>query len=109
MLFKMYIEKEWRPHKKLDYVRLATLTDGYVASDIEAICDEVSRDASADILDMVAGISSGEIDIEHIEKAEKHTKIDMKWLEKAIADTVSSLKMVDMSIYDKWLEKIEGK
>ena len=45
-LFRMYIEKSGRPHEKLDYHELAILTTGYVSADIEAICDEVARDAS---------------------------------------------------------------
>jgi len=48
----MYIEKVKRPHKMLDYETLATLTEGYVAADIEAICDDVSRDASKTILEI---------------------------------------------------------
>ena len=58
-LFLMYIEKAGRPSKKLDYDALATLTDGYVSSDIEAICDEVARDASRDLLDLVDEAESG--------------------------------------------------
>ncbi len=45
-LFHMYIEKIGRPHEKLDYHELAILTTNYVSADIEAICDEVARDAS---------------------------------------------------------------
>jgi len=42
-MFKIYIEKKGRPHSKLDYDKLAKLTDNYVSSDIETICDDVSR------------------------------------------------------------------
>ena len=49
-LFKMYIEKAGRPHEPLDYDELMRLTVWYVSADIEAICDEVARDASREIL-----------------------------------------------------------
>jgi transitional endoplasmic reticulum ATPase len=42
-MFKIYIERKERPHSKLDYTKLAKLTEGYVSSDIETICDDVSR------------------------------------------------------------------
>jgi len=48
-LFRMYIEKMGRPHEKLDYHELAILTTNYVSADIEAICDEVARDASRNL------------------------------------------------------------
>jgi SpoVK/Ycf46/Vps4 family AAA+-type ATPase len=49
----MYIEKAGRPHETLDYDELAKLTDGYVSADIEAICDEVARDASRNLLELI--------------------------------------------------------
>ena len=42
-----------------------------------------------------------------IEKSLDKQVITMKDLEQAIKDTTSSLKMVDMTIYTKWLEKVE--
>jgi SpoVK/Ycf46/Vps4 family AAA+-type ATPase len=63
----MYIERAGRPHNPLDYDRLATLTDGYVSADIEAICDEVARDASRNLLDLVDEAESGTLTESHLE------------------------------------------
>ena len=102
-LFRMYIEKAGRPSEKLDYDILTKLTDGYVSSDIEAICDEVARDASRDLLELVDEAENGTL-----------TEQDLTWhaitmasIESTIRETPSSLKMVDMSIYTSWLEKIK--
>ncbi len=102
-LFKMYIEKKGRPHAKLDYDELMILTKDYVSADVEAICDEVARDASRDLLDLVDEAESGKL----TEKALDGHKITMDSLRKAIMETPSSLKMVDMSVYESWLEKIK--
>lgn len=105
-MFRMYIEKIGRPHSKLDYEKLATLTEGYVSSDIETICDEVARDASQSILSLAASMDGDSFDAAKIEKSLVKQVITMKDMEQAIIDTQSSLKMVDMSIYTKWLEKV---
>ena len=102
-LFKMYIEKAGRPSKKLDYDELTKLSDGYVSADIEAICDEVARDASRNLLELVDEAESGKL----TEKDLKWHEITMDDLRKTIAETPSSLKMVDMSVYESWLEKIK--
>ncbi|MBP9812581.1 ATP-binding protein [Candidatus Gracilibacteria bacterium] len=102
-LFKMYIEKAGRPHKKLDYEELARLSDGYVSADIEAMCDEVARDASRDLLELVDEAESGTLTEKHL----KGHEISMDDIRKTITETPSSLKMVDMSIYESWLEKIQ--
>ncbi len=102
-LFQMYIEKNWRPHAKLDYDELTKLTEGYVSADIEAICDEVARDASQDLLELLDEAESGKLTEKHLQWHE----ITMTSLRKTIAETPSSLKMVDMSIYESWLEKIK--
>ncbi len=107
-MFRLYIEKLGRPHGKLDYDMLATLTEGYVSSDIETICDEVARDASQSILSLAASMENADFDAAKIEKQLSKEVITMKRITQAITDTVSSLKMVDMSIYTKWLEKIDG-
>jgi transitional endoplasmic reticulum ATPase len=107
-MFRMYIERLGRPHGKLDYDQLATLTEGYVSSDIETICDEVARDASQSILTLAASMDNADFDAKKIEKQLSKEVITMKRLTQAITDTVSSLKMVDMGIYTKWLEKIDG-
>ena len=102
-LFQMYIEKAGRPHEVLDYDALAKLSDGYVSADIEAICDEVARDASRDLLELVDEAESGTLTEAHLEG---HS-ITMDSLTTTITETPSSLKMVDMSVYESWLEKIK--
>ena len=102
-LFEMYIEKMWRPHETLDYDRLATITENYVSADIEAICDEVARDASRTLLDLIDEAEDGKL----TEELMSGKTIDMTSLEKTITETPSSLKMVDMSIYENWLDKIK--
>jgi DNA polymerase III delta prime subunit len=102
-LFKMYIEKAGRPHGKLDYDELARLTEWYVSSDIEAMCDEVARDASRDLLELVDEAESGTLTEKHLDGH----KITMDTLRTTITETPSSLKMVDMSVYESWLEKIK--
>lgn len=101
-LFRMYIEKIGRPHEKLDYHELAILTTNYVSADIEAICDEVARDASRNLLDLIDEAESGKLTGKHLE----NHKITMKMLRETILEMPSSLKMVDMSIYEDWLAKI---
>ena len=102
-LFRMYIEKAGRPSKKLDYDKLAELTDGYVSADIEAICDEVARDASKWLLDLIDEAESGSL----TDKDLDGHSITMASIEATIRETPSSLKMVDMSVYESWLEKIK--
>lgn len=101
-LFRMYIEKIGRPHEKLDYHELAILTTNYVSADIEAICDEVARDASRNLLDLIDEAESGKLTGKHLE----NHKITMEMLRETILEMPSSLKMVDMSIYENWLAKI---
>lgn len=102
-LFQMYIEKKWRPSEKLDYEELMILTKDYVSADIEAICDEVARDASQNLLELVDEAESGKLTDELLQ----WHQITMDSLRKTILETPSSLKMVDMSIYESWLEKIK--
>ena len=99
----MYIEKSGRPHEKLDYHELAILTTGYVSADIEAICDEVARDASQNLLELIDEAESGKL----TDKQLAGHQITMDMLRKTIMETPSSLKMVDMSIYENWLGKIK--
>ena len=101
-LFRMYIEKMGRPHEKLDYHELAILTTNYVSAAIEAICDEVARDASRNLLDLIDEAESGALTEKHLE----NHKITMEMLRETILEMPSSLKMVDMSIYENWLAKI---
>ena len=101
-LFRMYIEKMGRPLEKLDYHELAILTTNYVSADIEAICDEVARDASRNLLDLIDEAENGALTEKHLE----NHKITMEMLRETILEMPSSLKMVDMSIYENWLAKI---
>jgi SpoVK/Ycf46/Vps4 family AAA+-type ATPase len=97
----MYIEKAGRPHEALDYDELARLTEWYVSADIEAICDEVARDASRDLLELIDEAESGTLTEKHLDG---HA-ITMDDVRQTITDMPSSLKMVDMSIYEGWLEQ----
>ena len=101
-LFRMYIEKIGRPHEKLDYHELAILTTNYVSADIEAICDEVARDASRNLLDLIDEAENGKLTEKHLE----NHNITMEMLRETILEMPSSLKMVDMSIYENWLAKM---
>lgn len=103
-LFQIYLEKNWRPTKDIDYEKLANLTENYVAADIEHICDEVARSASKNILELANKIEK-DINISEIKKTIKNSVITMEILEKEILETNSSLKYVDMSIYEDWLKE----
>lgn len=104
-LFQIFIEKEKRPHKKIDYTKLAEITDKYVAADIEAIVDEVARDASQSILDLAQNIDDENIDLKSIKDKLNHSVITMQLLEKAILETTPSTKFVDMSVFDEWIKE----
>jgi len=106
-LFQIYLEKQGRPHEALDYYELAKLTDWYVAADIEAICDEVSRDASKSILDLANTLDSENIDLDKVKNSIWDNLITMDLLIKAINDIPSSLKVVDMSVYENWEKWLE--
>lgn len=103
-LFQINIEKIDRPHKDLDYEKLAELTKWYVASDIETICDEVARDASQSILNLANLVDTENPDIESIKDKITNSVITMELLEKAIKETDSSVKFVDMSVYENFLD-----
>lgn len=105
-LFEIFIAKQWRPHSELDYERLAELTDWYVAADIEAIIEEAARDASGNILDLAQKIQDHEWDISEIEHALENHEITQWLLEIAISETIASIKLVDMSVFEKWEETI---
>lgn len=105
-LFEIYIKKENRPAENLDYEKLANLTEGYVPADIEWICDEVARDASENILDIANSMEDSKFDSKEILANLEKNKITIELLEKAIIEMPSSLKMVDMSIYENWKQKI---
>jgi hypothetical protein len=63
----------------------------------------VARDASQDILELLDEAESGKLTEKHLQ----WHQITMDSLRKTILETPSSLKMVDMSIYTSWLEKIK--
>lgn len=108
-LFKIFIEKQKKPHDILDYDELSRLTNWYVSADIEAICAEASRDASKSILDIMQSLQKDfeNHDLESINNDINKNLINMDLLRQAITDTVSSLKLVDISIYDNWLKSLE--
>lgn len=105
-LFEIFIEKQGRPHWELDYEKLAELTDWYVAADIEAIVEEAARDASGNILDLAQKIQDHQGDITEIEHALEKHEITQWLLEIAISETVASMKLVDMSVFERWEETI---
>lgn len=105
-LFEIFIAKQGRPHSKLDYIKLAELTDWYVAADIEAIIEESARDASWSILDLAQKIQNHDGDISEIEHSLIDHKISQWLLEIAILETIPSIKLVDMSVFEKWEETI---
>ncbi|MCP4522889.1 MAG: ATP-binding protein, partial [Candidatus Gracilibacteria bacterium] len=106
-LFHIYIEKEKKPHKEIDYDKLAELTEDYVAADIEAICDEVARDASQTILDLANNVDT--LDVTTLKEKLENSVITMTLLEKAISETTSSIKYVDMTVFDEWLKEDDKK
>lgn len=67
------------------------------------MCDEVARDASRDLLELVDEAEDGNL----TEKDLEGYSITMDSIRSTIKETPSSLKMVDMSIYESWLEKIK--
>lgn len=109
-LFQIFIEKSNRPHEKLEYDELATLTDWYVSADIEAICNEAARDASKSLLDIMHTLQKDleKKDFTDLETEIHNNVINMDLLKQAIKDTTSSLKMVDMRVYNDWLESLEN-
>lgn len=109
-LFKIFIEKQNKPHDTLDYDELAILTEWYVSADIEAICAEAARDASKSILDIMMKLETDlkNHDIDALKKDIHDNVINMELLKQAIKDTTSSLKMVDMNVYNEWLESLES-
>lgn len=106
-LFEIFLSKQGRPHGKVNFEKLAELTDGYVAADIEAIVEEAARDASGNILDLAQKIKNYDGDISEIEEATQKHEITQWLLELAIADTISSLKMVDMTVFENWEKTID--
>jgi transitional endoplasmic reticulum ATPase len=109
-LFKIFIEKTSRPHDVLDYEELSHLTQDYVSADIQAICDEAARDASNSILDIMKLLQEdfANQDITKLKEDISKNLINMDLLKQAILDTPSSLKMVDMSVYNDWLQSLES-
>ncbi len=106
-LFEICISKQGRPHWELNYEKLAEFTDWYVAADIEAIVEEAARDASWSILDLAQKIQEHEGDISEIEHALENHEISQWLLEIAISETIPSIKLVDMSVFEKFAETIK--
>jgi AAA+ superfamily predicted ATPase len=105
-LFEIFIAKQGRPHGKLNYEKLAEFTDWYVAADIEAIVKEAARDASGNILELAQKIQNHKVDVSEIEHALENHEISQWLLEIAISETIPSIKLVDMSVFEKWEEII---
>lgn len=87
-LFKLYTTKFGRPVWKIDFEKIAILTNDYTSSDIETICDKVSRDLAAKSL-----------------WKEKIFSINTKDIVEVIKNTHSSLLNVDMSTFDDFRNK----
>ena len=105
-LFEIFIEKQKRPHGKLNYKKLAEFTDWYVAADIEAIVEEASRDASKNIIQLAEKIRAHDGDMSEFTDALQNHEITQGLLEIAISETTPSLKMVDMSVFVNWEKTI---
>lgn len=108
-LFILNIEKKWIPSEKLDYDKLAELTDWYVSADIEMICNEGARDASQSILDLASSLDNEDVNLASVKKSLGKHIITQKLLENIISETESSIKYTDMKVYDEWLWKLEDK
>lgn len=106
-LFEIYLKKKQRPTTKLDFDKLAELTDWYVSADIEHICDEVARKASQNILELVNKIDS-DLKINEVKKTIKNSVITMELIEQEIQETTPSLKFTDMSLYENWQKKVSS-
>jgi hypothetical protein len=63
----------------------------------------VARDASRDLLELIDEAESWILTEKHLE----WHSISMDDVRNAIIDMPSSLKMVDMSIYESWLEQVK--
>lgn len=63
----------------------------------------MARDASRDLLELIDEAESGTLTERHLDG---HT-ITMDDVKQTITDLPSSLKMVDMSIYESWLEQVQ--
>ncbi len=63
----------------------------------------MARDASRDLLELIDEAESGILTEKHLDG---HA-ITMDDVKQTIMDMPSSLKMVDMSVYESWLEQIK--
>ena len=87
-LFKLYTKWIWRPVWKIDYKKLASLTNDYTSSDIETICDNAARDLAWRSL-----------------WKKKISPLSTKDLTEVIKVTHSSLLNVDMSVFENFKNK----
>lgn len=102
-LFEIYLKKSKRPHAEdINFEKLAEFTDWYVSADIEAIVEEAARDASGSILDIAEKLQKHSWNLDDFKDALQDHVITQALLELAISETVSSLKMVDMSVFENW-------
>ena len=108
-LFQIYLQKAKRPHAKdINFEKLAEFTEGYVSADIEAIIEEAARDASGNILDIAEKLQkyTGNL-ADFTENIDWHV-ISQALLELAISETIPSLKMVDMSVFENWEKTLKS-
>ncbi len=102
-LFQIYLQKAKRPHDTdINFEKLAEFSDGYVSADIEAIVEEAARDASGSILELAAKIQAHEGNLDDFKDVLQEHRITQALLELAISETIPSLKMVDMSVFENW-------
>jgi len=106
-LFEIHLKNAKRPHADdINFEKLAEFTDGYVAADIGAIVEEAARDASGNILDIAEKLQRHEGNLADFKEALENHVITQGLLELAISETISSLKMVDMSVFENWEKTI---
>lgn len=106
-LFEIHLKNAKRPHSDdINFEKLAEFTDGYVAADIGAIVEEAARDASGNILDIAEKLQRHEGNLADFKEALENHVITQGLLELAISETISSLKMVDMSVFENWEKTI---
>ena len=107
-MFELFINKEDRPNDwKINFKKLAELTDNYVNADIENIVKEASRSIWENIINMIQSKMNNNIDnkqnINNI-----LTVLKQKNIEQAIKDIPSSIAIMDLSIYDEWNTKMNN-
>jgi len=86
-LFEIYLKKKQRPTTKLDFDKLAELTDWYVSA-----VNKIDSD----------------LKINEVKKTIKNSVITMELIEQEIQETTPSLKFTDISLYENWQKKVSS-